>query len=169
MKLIVNQYAAYNLWANGIFIDYIKKLSNEQQHAFVASSFPSLYKTIVHMWETERNWLKRLQFTENIPASVGSVTLLFDEVASALLHESKMVKEWIEKATTEKIEHVIAYQNSRREQFKQPVFQILLHLFNHETYHRGQMVSMFHQLQLTKIPNTDFISWSRLQKKNTML
>ena len=169
MKQIVTQYAAYNLWANTIFIDYIKKLSNEQQHAFAASSFPSLYKTIVHMWETERNWLKRLKFEENIPAGGGSVTLLFNEVATSLLQESNMIKEWIENVTAEKIEHVIAYQNSRREQFKQPVFQILLHLFNHETYHRGQMVSMFHQLQLNNIPNTDFISWSRLQKKNTKL
>lgn len=169
MKQIVTQYATYNLWANTILIDYIKKLSNEQQHAFAASSFPSLYKTIVHMWETERNWLKRLQFIENIPAGGGSVTLLFNEVANSLLQKSEMVKEWIEKATPEKIEHVIAYQNSRREQFKQPVFQILLHLFNHQTYHRGQMVSMFHQLQLNNIPNTDFISWSRLQKKNTKL
>ncbi len=169
MKQIVTQYAAYNLWANTIFIHYIKKLSNEQQHAFAASSFPSLYKTIVHMWETERNWLKRLQFEENIPAGGGPVSLSFDEVAGSLLQESKMVNEWIEKVTAEKIEHVIAYQNSRREQFKQPAFQILLHLFNHETYHRGQMVSMFHQLQLNNIPNTDFISWSRLQKKNTKL
>lgn len=169
MKQIVNQYAAYNLWANTIFIDYIKKLSSEQQQAFAAASFPSLYKTIVHMWETERNWLKRLQFKENIPAGGAPVSLSFDEVAGALLQESKMVKEWIEKVTAEKIEHVIAYQNSRREQFKQPVFQILLHLFNHQTYHRGQLVSMFHQLQLKNIPNTDFISWSRLQKKNTKL
>lgn len=121
------------------------------------------------MWETERNWLKRLQFKENIPAGGAPVSLSFDEVAGALLQESKMVKEWIEKVTAEKIEHVIAYQNSRREQFKQPVFQILLHLFNHQTYHRGQLVSMFHQLQLKNIPNTDFISWSRLQKKNTKL
>lgn len=167
MKQIVTQYAAFNLWANNIFIEYIKKLTTDQQHAFASSSFPSLYKTIVHMWETERNWLKRLQFEENIPAGGGPVTLSFDEVALALLNESALIKEWIEKATTEKIEHVIAYQNSKRDQFKQPVFQILLHLFNHETYHRGQLVSMFHQLQLNNIPNTDFISWSRLQKKNT--
>lgn len=169
MKQIVTQYATYNLWANIIFIDYIKKLTYEQQHAFAASSFPSLYKTIVHMWQTEHNWLMRLQFDENIPVGGGEATISFDEVAVALLKESTNIKEWIEKATPEKIEHVIAYQNSKREQFKQPVFQILLHLFNHQTYHRGQLVSMFHQLQLSNIPNSDFISWSRMQKKTIKL
>lgn len=49
MKQIVNQYAAYNLWANTIFIDYIKKLSSEQQQAFAAASFPSLYKDCAHV------------------------------------------------------------------------------------------------------------------------
>ena len=165
MKEIVTQYATYNLWANSIFIDYIKKLSNEQQQVVAASSFPSLYKTIVHMWEAERNWLKRLQLEENIPVGGGLVTSLFDEVAANLLKESAGFIQWIERATAEKIEHVIAYQNSKRVQFKQPVFQILLHVFNHETYHRGQLVSMFHQLQLNNIPNTDFINWGRLQKK----
>ena len=165
MKQIVNQYATYNLWANSIFIDYLKKLSNEQQQAFAASSFPSIYKTVVHMWETERNWLKRLKLEENIATGGGVVTTSFDEVAASLLKESAGFIQWIEKATPEKIEHVIAYQNTKRDLFKQPVFQILLHVFNHETYHRGQLVSMFHQLKLTNIPNTDFISWSRLQKK----
>ena len=165
MKQIVTQYASYNLWANIVFIDYIKKLTNEQQHAFAASSFPSLFKTIVHMWETERNWLKRLQFEENIPVAGGEVNISFDEAAASLLKESASITAWINKATPEKIEHVVAYQNSKREQFKQPVFQILLHLFNHQTYHRGQLVSMFHQLQLGNIPNSDFISWSRMQKK----
>lgn len=121
------------------------------------------------MWQTEHNWLMRLQFDENIPVGGGEATISFDEVAVALLKESTNIKEWIEKATPEKIEHVIAYQNSKREQFKQPVFQILLHLFNHQTYHRGQLVSMFHQLQLSNIPNSDFISWSRMQKKTIKL
>ncbi|MCY7421295.1 MAG: hypothetical protein LH478_06075 [Chitinophagaceae bacterium] len=167
MKQIVSQYATYNLWANSIFIDYVNKLSNEQQQAFAPSSFPSLYKTVVHMWETERNWLKRLKLEENIPAGGGLVTISFEEVAANLLKESTCFIQWIEKATAEKITHVTAYQNSKREQFKQPVFHILMHVFNLETYHRGQMVSMFHQLQLNNIPNTDFITWSRLQKKVT--
>ena len=117
------------------------------------------------MWETERNWLKRLQFEENIPVAGGEVNISFDEAAASLLKESASITAWIDKATTEKIEHVVAYQNSKREQFKQPVFQILLHLFNHQTYHRGQLVSMLHQLQLGNIPNSDFISWSRMHKK----
>jgi uncharacterized damage-inducible protein DinB len=38
---------------------------------------------------------------------------------------------------------------------------MLLHLFNHGTYHRGQLVNQLRQLGIAKIPPTDFIIWSR--------
>jgi uncharacterized damage-inducible protein DinB len=41
------------------------------------------------------------------------------------------------------------------------VYQILLHLANHNTYHRGQLVNMLRQLGVEKIPQTDFVVWSR--------
>jgi uncharacterized damage-inducible protein DinB len=42
---------------------------------------------------------------------------------------------------------------------------MLLHVFNHGTYHRGQLVTMLRQLGIENIPATDFIVWSR--EKNT--
>jgi len=47
------------------------------------------------------------------------------------------------------------------EHFKQPIYKMLLHVFNHGTYHRGQIVNMLRQLGIEKIPQTDFIVWSR--------
>ncbi|MGZ3844574.1 MAG: DinB family protein, partial [Flavisolibacter sp.] len=58
-------------------------------------------------------------------------------------------------------QHVFQYQNTKKEQFKQPIYQMLLHAFNHGTYHRGQLVNMLRQLGVDKIPGTDFIAWSR--------
>ncbi|MBD0288544.1 MAG: DNA polymerase, partial [Flavisolibacter sp.] len=43
-------------------------------------------------------------------------------------------------------------------------YQMLLHLFNHGTYHRGQLVNMLRQLEVSPIPQTDFIVWSRRKK-----
>jgi uncharacterized damage-inducible protein DinB len=60
--------------------------------------------------------------------------------------------------------HVFAYRNSKKEQFKEPVYQVLMHVFNHATYHRGQMVTMMRQLDVKTIPATDFIVFSRNKK-----
>jgi uncharacterized damage-inducible protein DinB len=41
------------------------------------------------------------------------------------------------------------------------VVDVFLHVLNHGTYHRGQLVNMLRQLGIEKIPQTDFIVWSR--------
>ena len=64
-------------------------------------------------------------------------------------------------ASEANIVHVFAYQNSKRELFKQPVYEVLLQLFNHQTYHRGQLTNMLRQLGIDKIAATDFIVFSR--------
>ena len=61
----------------------------------------------------------------------------------------------------EVINSELTYKNSRGEQFNQPVSEILLHVFNHGTYHRGQLVTMLRALGVTNLPATDFIVWSR--------
>ena len=55
------------------------------------------------------------------------------------------------------IEHVFQYYNSKKEHFKSPVYQMLMHVFNHGTYHRGQLVNMLRQLGVEKS------NWERLK------
>ena len=83
------------------------------------------------------------------------------EASLGLLQQSKQWNEWVMHAPEHALLHEFIYQNTKREQFKQPVFQMLLHVFNHGTYHRGQIVTMLRELEVNKIPQTDFIVWSR--------
>jgi uncharacterized damage-inducible protein DinB len=39
------------------------------------------------------------------------------------------------------------------------VYHVLHHIFNHSTYHRGQLVTMLRQLGSKDIPATDFIAF----------
>ena len=41
---------------------------------------------------------------------------------------------------------------------------MLHHVFNHGTYHRGQLINMLRQLGVEKLPQTDFSVWTRSQK-----
>ena len=83
------------------------------------------------------------------------------ELGNNLLHQNRMWYEWINNANEHQLQHVFQYQNTKREQFKQPIYQMLVHVFNHGTYHRGQLINMLRQLGVEKIPRTDFIDWSR--------
>ncbi len=160
MKQLLQQYAAYNLWANKRIMDTASQLSEEQINKEIISSFPSVYKTVLHLMEVEFVWWERLNLAERDTPS-GWFTGNFDELSKKLLELSQQWNNWIVNTNEVNILHVFAYQNSKKEHFKQPVYEMLLHLFNHQTLHRGQLVTMFRQLRLDKIPPTDFIVFAR--------
>lgn len=161
MKELLTQYAAYNFWANKMLCDVISTLSEEQQEQHIKSSFPSLKKTLAHMWDAESIWWQRLKLVENVQRPSETANRSTSEIVANLQQQNKLWYDWVSAATAAAIDHVFAYQNTKKELFKQPVYQMLLHLFNHSTYHRGQLVTIMRQLGVDKIPPTDFIVWSR--------
>lgn len=160
MKQLLQQYAAYNVWANKRILETANLLSEEQVNKEIVSSFPSVYKTVLHLMEVENVWWERLKLAEYSTLN-GWFTGNFNELSKKLLALSQQWQEWINNADEANITHVFAYYNSKKEYFKQPVYEMLLHLFNHQTLHRGQLITMFRQLGVDKIPVTDFIVFTR--------
>jgi uncharacterized damage-inducible protein DinB len=161
MKELLVQFAGYNLWSNQLLFNTIESLAEEKQHQEINSSFPSLYKTVLHMLDAESIWWQRLKLQEGITRPSEHFSGDMKELTRQLLQQNRTWQEWVAGASEPQLLHQFKYQTTKRESFKQPVFQMLLHLFNHGTYHRGQIVTMLRQLGVDKIPSTDFIVWSR--------
>ena len=161
MKEILLPLASYNVWANGLLIDTIRLLPEEKTTETIISSFDSLLKTLLHMWDAESIWWQRMKLSEKIIVPSADFNGNITEVIQNLQQLDKQWLEWIQSVQERMFQHEFIYQNAKREQFKQPLFQMLLHLFNHNTYHRGQLVTMLRQLGIEKLPQTDFIVWSR--------
>ena len=160
MKQLLQQYAAYNTWANRRILETAALLSNEQINNEIVSSFPSVYKTVLHLMEVENVWWQRLQLVEQTTPP-GWFTGDFTELSKKLIDLSQQWESWVQNANEANINHVFAWYNLKKEYFKEPVHKVLLHLFNHQTLHRGQLITMFRQLGLDKIPPTDFIVFAR--------
>jgi uncharacterized damage-inducible protein DinB len=161
IKELLRQYAAYNIWASQRITDVILSLPEEKQMAEIPSSFSSLYKTVLHMWDAESIWWQRMKLNERIVKPGENFNGSMKDAASGLLQQSRQWEEWIGNATDQSLDHVFQYYTTKRELFKQPVYQMLLHVFNHGTYHRGQLINMLRQLGVEKLPQTDYIVWSR--------
>ena len=161
MKQLLQQYAAYNIWAHKKMIHTINQLPESIIHKEILSSFPSVYKTMLHLWDVEAIWWQRLKLAERVQWPSKSFEGGISEINDSLIIASQEWDQWIRMSNDIQLKHVFAYQNSKKEQFKQPVYEMLLHLFNHQTYHRGQLVTMLHELGLDKIPSSDFIEFSR--------
>ena len=168
MKQLLQQYAAYNIWANKIITERIAQLPPDTIHKEMNSSFGSIYKTVVHLMDVESIWWQRLKLQEHVEWPGKSFDGNFEELSQQLLLLSKQWNDWIQSTNEVNLAHVFAYQNSKKEHFKQPVYEMLLHLFNHQTFHRGQLVTMMRQNGIEKIPATDFIVFSRSKLSNPL-
>lgn len=161
MKIILSQYAAYHLWANQLIIDRILQLPAELHEQKVVSSFPGLQATLMHIWDAESIWWQRMKLQENIIVPSTNFTGGIVEISKSLMFQSRQWQEWISNAQEHMFDHEFIYYNTKKEKFKQSVYQVVLHVFNHGTYNRGQLVNILRQLGVDSIPQTDFIVWSR--------
>jgi uncharacterized damage-inducible protein DinB len=113
------------------------------------------------MLDAESIWWQRVKLSERIVIPSENFNGNMHEAVNQLLQFSRQWQEWVQNAQEHMLQHEFIYHNSKKEQFKQPVWQMLIHLFNHGTYHRGQLITMLRQAGVEKIPQTDFIVFAR--------
>jgi uncharacterized damage-inducible protein DinB len=162
MKQLLTSYAAFEYWANQKLLDVILNTSPVQQEQEIVSSFPSIQKTCLHMWDASSVWWQRLHLRADIAVPSLSFHPSMNDIANGLLAQNMAWKEWVEQAVESDLEKELPYKNMKGEAFIQPVKYIILHLSNHGTYHRGQLVTMLRQVGVGTIPKTDYIDFSRL-------
>lgn len=163
MKELLQQYAAFNMWANQKLTDAILLLPEEKINVEIVSSFTSMYKTVLHVLDAESMWWQRLKLQEHVERPSDTFTGDFEALQKKLLQQSKLFSEWVDNANDAQLQHVFAYIREK-EQHKMQACNMLLHLFNHNSYHRGQLVTMLRQSGVTKIPSTDFAAYLRGKK-----
>lgn len=160
MKEILQQYAACHLWANQRIIACLLKLPEELLNKEIPSSFSTIHTTLMHVWDAERIWWERLTLKEVkfAPLSFQGST---NDIARGLLEQDGLWASWLAETPEDALNELFSYRNSRGEPFEQPLSHVVMHLFNHGTYHRGQLVTMLRHCGVYNIPPTDFIVWSR--------
>src|SRR3989442_15873498 len=110
MKELLKQYTTYNTWANQRLFERIGQLDEEQINLEIVSSFPGIYKTVLHMWDAESIWWQRLKLVEQAEGPGQKFSGSFAELSSNSLLQSKQWEEWIDNASENQLQHVFAYQ-----------------------------------------------------------
>ena len=132
------QLADYNHWANRRLYAAALEMSDEQYRRRTGVFFGSLHGTLNHLLLADRLWLKRLTGEGQHPNRLDAI--LFDdrrELAQARMAEDARLKRVIGSYTADDLGKVVSYTMAEKPQ-KQTLQEILLHLFNHQTHHRGQ-------------------------------
>lgn len=164
MKELLLSYAAFNAWANDQLLQTIAATTPAQQEQELVSSFPTIRRTVLHLLDSNSIWWQRIQLQEKIIRPSDAFEGDFAALAKALRAVDNQWLEYVQRAQEHLFTHEFLYYDLKRQPQKSQVAQVLLHLFNHGTYHRGQLVTMLRQVGVEKIPGTDFILWSRKNK-----
>ena len=160
---LLQNYARFNQWAHERLLDTIGELTADQQHAVIPSSFDSLYKTVFHVWGAESLWLGRLNLAP-IKINGDPFNESMEELSKALKAVDQLWVEWVESRNDEQLVQKLNYHNKAGVPFTQSYDLLLQHIFNHSTYHNGQLVTMLRALGIQNIPATDFVAWTFMRK-----
>lgn len=161
MQPYLTELTAYNLWANNTLCAAVLQLDESRLQQIMPGSFPNLYTTILHIWDAESGWWQRMEAHSQLIIPSKQFNPTTREAVNGLLQQSLLWSNWVRQATAEQLARQLAYANSKGQSFTASCYEIIVHVCNHSTYHRGQLVSMLRQLGETTIPQTDFIHWCR--------
>jgi uncharacterized damage-inducible protein DinB len=142
----MQQLFDYNAWANRRVLEAAEKLSVEQFVQRIESSFPSVRDTLAHIYGAEWIWLERFQgrSPSALPASAEftDISLLQQQW---LEHEARLLS-FVRGLTQADLDREIEYKTLKFGVYQNPLWQSMLHMVNHGTYHRGQVTTMLRQL-----------------------
>lgn len=156
LSQLAHNYVQADYWANETIVDWLTSKPSELIEKEIASSFPGIRETLVHIWDTDRFWLSVIK-GESAPVSFreapfkGTLKEVFNGLLATSLDFRNTVLAMDEKSLTEVLHLDTPWFKS-----SQPRFQYIQHCMNHSSYHRGQVVTIGHHLGFHDAPMTDY-------------
>ena len=165
MKSHFQVMARYNNWANLRLYDAAAKLPDDLYRKDIGLFFRSLHGTLNHLVTTDRIWMHRLDGRGTSPARLDAIQHEdFAALREARQREDERIVGFVEALAESDIEAIRDYKTTKGVAQRDPLRQILTHLFNHQTHHRGQAHTALSQLTGAEPPAIDLLLMLRQQK-----
>jgi uncharacterized damage-inducible protein DinB len=149
----------YMVWADRLTLGALRGVPPDHLNRAAGVSFGSLQGTLVHTLSTQRRWLARFAgLAESPPLATADFPDLITWIM-AWEESASEVEAFLASLTDEQLQLPLRW-TSNQEAVSAPLWQAVLHLVNHSTYHRGQVVSLLRQMGYPP-PSTDLISFFR--------
>jgi uncharacterized damage-inducible protein DinB len=149
----------YSAWASNRLLEAASKLNAEELGRDFKTSDKNVPSTLAHAFAADRVWLGRIQ---------GNPPAVFiddkDKQLEFLKNEwpalQQRWKAWAAPLTDQDVVAKISYRDLKGNAYQQPLWQILLHVVNHATHHRGQVSGFLRAMGHTP-PQLDLIAFYR--------
>lgn len=154
----VRLLADYNQWMNDHLYSLAAGLGDEELKADRGAFFGSLFGTFNHLLVADIIWLKRfarhpalgagLAVLDREPQPAALDSLLHDNFADLHSHRCRLdplIVEWLGGLREPDLGQLVSYRNMAGQAYRQRFGSLLLHFFNHQTHHRGQITTLLTQ------------------------
>ena len=148
------RHLAYSTWASKRILNAAQALPDDQRDRDLGASHKGVMHTLHHVVMADRNWLHRVLATP--PPDAGRIEEEWP----------RLWKQWEDLAASwsdADLDRVIEYRDLKGNPHSSLLKEIVMHVVNHATLHRGQVMAMLRQLGVVP-PPTDLIFFYREQK-----
>jgi uncharacterized damage-inducible protein DinB len=151
----------FHYWARDRMLEALEPLTSEQYLRDLGSSFRSARDTAAHSYSAEWIWYQRWQGTS--PRTRPSPDEFPDTgtLRHAWAELETKVRAFVAGLGEDEVERIIPYTLLDGTSSALPIWQMLQHVVNHATYHRGQVATMLRQLGAGPLKSTDMATYYR--------
>jgi uncharacterized damage-inducible protein DinB len=151
----------YHYWARDRMFDAMVQLTPEQWAMPIESSFKSIRETAVHMWAAELVWCARWQGNSPIGLQSSDAFATAHQLRVAWHDLERNVRSVLRELGPEGIARRFEYKTLAGQPQSSLFWQMLQHVVNHASYHRGQLTTMLRQVGASAPKSMDLIGFYR--------
>lgn len=158
MRDLFTLMASYNTWMNAKLYQAASELSVEELNADKGAFFKSVLGSLNHLVVADTIWLQRFSEHSKHPEELAPVRdlrkprsldeVLFTNFGELSKHRTMLdgvIQRWVQTLTDADLSQVMCFSRMNGERVCKRLSGVMLHFFNHQTHHRGQITTLLSQ------------------------
>ena len=142
----------YNNYANQLLLETVAKLTVKEFTRDPEISRGSVQKTLLHVMECEAYFLAQIKkepFENKSLPELNSIMDYWEDIPEQYIN-------YLTNTNQEMLEEVITLNFGSEKEYRFPVWQLIMQVFNHSTIHRGELSIILTQLG-NPMPDMDIL------------
>jgi uncharacterized damage-inducible protein DinB len=156
---VLRTHLDYTAWAGRRLVQAAGTLTEEELNRDFGTADRSVLGTLAHLYGSDRLWLSRLSGSPH-PGFVTDA----DRRLSTLQNDWPVLdarwRDWAARLTAASADSLVSYTDLKGRHWTQPLWQLVLHVVNHGTHHRGQVSGFLRSMGHTP-PVCDLVHYYR--------
>ncbi len=154
----IRELVEHNYWARDRQLEVASTLTTEQFLRPMGNSFSSLRDTLGHLVAVEWIWLERWRGRSARSLQSAEAYSNLDTLIDRWKVVEIEMRGFLGRLDSRSLAAPVTYTNLRGELWTYPLEEMIVHVFTHQIYHRGQ-VTMIFRLLGAKPVMVDYLKW----------